>query len=279
MKRRDILQQLTTAAATIYDPREARAVAELAAAELWGITREKMAFDADAECVAERLDEVCKRLSTGEPVQYVVGHTEWCDMELEVAPGVLIPRPETEELVRWVVSRNRTRTGLRVIDFGTGSGAIAIALAERLVGSHVTAYDISDEALAIARRNGERYGSKVDFRKGDMLSPEEPDCAPDIIVSNPPYVPQSDLEGMDCNVRDWEPHTALFVPDCRPLLFYEALVDYAVRHLRVGGELYCEIYEHYADQMLRMAAERGLPDGELRKDMMDKPRMIRWTKR
>lgn len=279
MKRRDILQQLTTAAATIYDPREARAVAELAAAELWGITREKMAFDADAECVAEGLDVVCKRLSTGEPVQYVVGHTEWYDMELEVAPGVLIPRPETEELVRWVVSRNRTRAGLRVVDFGTGSGAIAIALAERLVGSHVTAYDISDEALAIARRNGERYGSKVDFRKGDMLSPEEPDCAPDIIVSNPPYVPQSDLEGMDCNVRDWEPHTALFVPDCRPLLFYEALVDYAVRHLRVGGELYCEIYEHYADQMLRMAAERGLPDGELRKDMMDKPRMIRWTKR
>lgn len=278
MLNRDIIQTLCRAAESIYDQREARAVAELAALELWGISRERLAFDPMGESNPEGLEQVVERIASGEPVQYIIGHTEWCDMTLEVGQGVLIPRPETEELVRWIVECNRHKTGLKVVDLGTGSGAIAIALARRLKDSRVTAYDISDDALRIAQRNGDKWASSVEFRKGDMLqmSPIE---GVDIIVSNPPYVPQSDLATMDSNVKEWEPHSALFVPDDDPLLFYKAIVDFAVGSLRSGGELYCEIYEHYADDMLRMATERGLPDGEVRYDLMDKPRMIRWTKR
>ena len=278
MLNRDIIRALCQAAESIYDQREARAIAELAALELWGISRERLAFDPDSTSEPEGLEQVVERIASGEPVQYIIGHTEWCDMELEVGTGVLIPRPETEELVRWIVERNGTRSGLKVIDLGTGSGAIAIALARRLKESKVTAYDISDDALRIARRNGDKWASSVEFCRGDILS-MNPIESVDIIVSNPPYVPQSDLRTMDRNVRDWEPHGALFVPDDDPLLFYKAIVDFAVGSLRSGGELYCEIYERYADDMLRMASERGLPDGEVRYDMMDKPRMIRWTKR
>jgi release factor glutamine methyltransferase len=220
---------------------------------------------------------VIAELKSGRPVQYVLGRAEFCELEFEVAEGVLIPRPETEELVRWIESDYRHCEGARVVDLGTGSGAIAIALANRLSGSRVTAFDISDDALAIARRNGATHAPQVEFLKGDMLA-LDPIEGLDIVVSNPPYVPQSDLASMHRNVKEWEPHTALFVPDEHPLMFYEAVVDFAVRSLKKGGRLYCEIYEHLAEQTVEMAAQRGLPDGEIRCDIMDRPRMIRWTK-
>ena len=277
MKYREIINTLTTAALAVYDPMEARAVARFAAEELWGISSTLLVLNPDGECCADNLTEVAERLASGEPVQYVVGSTEWCDLRLEVGKGVLIPRPETEELVRWIESDHRSCEGLRVVDLGTGSGAIAIALAGRLSGSRVTAFDISDDALAIARRNGAKHAPQVEFLKGDMLA-LDPIEGLDIVVSNPPYVPQSDLASMHRNVKEWEPHTALFVPDERPLMFYEAVVDFAVRSLKKGGHLYCEIYEHLAEQTVEMAAQRGLPDGEIRCDIMDRPRMIRWTK-
>ena len=277
MKYRDILNRLKSAAAQVYDPREAEAVARFAAEELWGISATQMVLNPEGECDAPELEVVAERLSSGEPVQYIIGSTEWCDLRLEVGQGALIPRPETEELVRWITADYRHREGLHIVDLGTGSGAIAIALADRLIDSHITAFDISDDALAIARRNGAKHAPQVDFRKGDMLT-LEPMEGLDIVVSNPPYVPQSDLESMHRNVKDWEPHTALFVPDERPLIFYEAVVDFAVRSLKSGGRLYCEIYEHLAQQTVEMAARRGLPAGEIRCDIMDKPRMIRWTK-
>ena len=277
MLNRDIIRTLRTAAEQLYESHEAGAIAELAALELWGISREKLAFDPDGESNPEGLTEVAERIGRGEPIQYIIGHTEWYDMTLEVGAGVLIPRPETEELVRHIIADHRGVSGLRAVDLGTGSGAIAIALARGLKESHVTAFDISEQALDIARRNGLKSNVNVDFRQGDMLT-LEPMPELDIVVSNPPYVPQSDLPTMNINVREWEPHTALFVPDDNPLIFYKAIVDFAQRSLRTGGRLYCEIYEHYAEPMLQMAEERGLPDGEVMMDMMDKPRMIRWTK-
>ncbi len=277
MKYREIINILQKAAAQVYDPLEANAIARLAAEELWGITSTLLVVAPEGECQAPELDSVAERLASGEPVQYIVGSTEWCDLRLEVGRGVLIPRPETEELVRWIESDHRGRRGLRVVDLGTGSGAIAIALAQRLRESHVTAYDISEEALNIARRNGERHAPEVEFRRGDILSLPAVEGL-DIVVSNPPYVPQSDLATMHRNVKDWEPHTALFVPDEHPLMFYEAVVDFAISSLKSGGQLYCEIYEHLAEQTVEMAAKRGLPEGEIRCDIMDKPRMIRWTK-
>ena len=278
MKYREIINTLTRAALNVYEPREAQAVARLAAEELWGITSTLLVISPDGECDAPELGHIAERLATGEPVQYIIGSTEWCDMRVEVGPGVLIPRPETEELVRWIVDDHRGQNLLNIADLGTGSGAIAIALATQLNESHVVAYDISEEALAIARRNGHRLAPEVDFRHGDMLSLPAVEGL-DIVVSNPPYVPQSDLESMHRNVKEWEPHGALFVPDERPLMFYEAVVDFAVASLKSGGRLYCEIYEHLAEQTVQMAAQRGLPDGEIRCDIMDKPRMIRWTKR
>lgn len=278
MKYREIINTLTRAALNVYDPQEAQAVARLAAEELWGITSTLLVISPEGECDAPELGHIVERLATGEPVQYIIGYTEWCDLRLEVGPGVLIPRPETEELVRWIVGDHRGQTNLNIVDLGTGSGAIAIALANQFKESHVTAYDISEEALAIARRNGSRYAPEVEFRCGDMLTLPAIEGL-DIVVSNPPYVPQSDLESMHCNVKDWEPHGALFVPDERPLMFYEAVVDFAVASLKPGGRLYCEIYEYLGEQTLQMAAQRGLPEGEILCDIMDKPRMIRWTKR
>ena len=278
MLNRDIILTLCRAAESVYDHQEARAIAELAALELWGISREKLAFEPEGESNPKGLPQVVERIVRGEPIQYIIGYTEWYDMQLKVGDGVLIPRPETEELTRRIIADHRGVEGLRVVDLGTGSGAIAIALSKHLVNSHVVAFDISEKALAIARHNAENNNAEVDFRQGDMLA-MEPVEGLDIVVSNPPYVPQSDLPTMNINVRDWEPHTALFVPDDNPLIFYKAIVEFAVGSLRTGGSLYCEIYEHYAEQMLDMAAKRGLPDGEVFCDMMDKPRMIRWIKR
>ena len=277
MKNREIINTLTQAALAVYDPMEARAVARFAAEELWGISSTQLVLNPDGECCADNLTEVAERLASGEPVQYVVGSTEWCDLRLEVGRGVLIPRPETEELVRWIESDHRLREGLRVVDLGTGSGAIAIALAGRLAGSRVTAFDISDDALAIARRNGVAHAPQVEFLKGDMLA-LDPIEGVDIVVSNPPYVPQSDLASMHCNVKEWEPLTALFVPDDDILRFYVATADNAQKMLSEGGSLWFEIYEKAGEQMCSMLREKGFSQTELIDDANLKPRMV-WSRR
>ena len=231
-----------------------------------------------------------KRLSQKEPVQYVLGQTDFCGRTFSVAPGVLVPRPETEELTEWII-RDEKASGFSspdILDIGTGSGCIAITLSQELPQAQVSAIDISTQALAIARKNAERLGAAVDFRCQDILdSPSKEQDSPlwDIIVSNPPYVCEHEREDMEENgmsslvvCRDllrYEPSQALFVPDHDPLLFYRAIGEYAVKTLKEGGRLYAEINRAYGRETTRLFQSLGLRDVTLKKDFYDNERMIR----
>ena len=209
-------------------------------------------------------------------MQYVLGKAEFCELEFEVAEGVLIPRPETEELVYRIAQS--TKEGARILDIGTGSGAIAISLAKMIGGAKVVAVDISPEALAIAKRNAERLGAEVEFVEADALGDLSHLGKFDIIVSNPPYIPQSDIADMRKNVVDFEPHTALFVPDNDILLFYRATAENAQRMLDEGGSIWFEIYEMAGKEVCEMLCEKGFTRNELIEDANLKPRMV-WSRR
>lgn len=259
----------------MYGADEARAIARIVGDEHYGFTREQFAFEPDAAIEATDFADVLHRLCEGEPVQYVTGVVEWHGLRLAVGKGVLVPRPETEELVDWIVSDGEADTFL---DLGTGSGAIAIALAEAFPKSRVTGIDLSDTALRYAEKNNLSCGTKVEFRKDDILNMHSEERF-DVMVSNPPYVPQSDLRAMHRNVRDYEPHEALFVPDNDMFRYYRAIARYAARHLNEGGRLYCEVYADRIEQLMQTFESEGLNGTELRNDLFGKPRMTRWIKR
>lgn len=277
----EIIKRLTRAAANAYDEREARTLALWAVEALTGADRVQLLVDPHREVEHVDLAEVERyesELSEARPIQYVIGKAEFGGLRFAVGEGVLVPRPETEELVRWVVEK--CPSARRVLDIGTGSGAIAVTLAKLLPQAEVVAMDISEVALDYASRNAEANGVQVQVVRGDALS----DWASgfeelDVVVSNPPYVPASDRATMHRNVRDYEPELALFVPDDDLLRFYRAIADGAARALRSGGALYFEIYENAAEQMVEMLTERGWVEVELRRDFNDKNRMIRCRKR
>lgn len=277
----EIINRMKSAAAANYDEREAHSLALWAVEALTGADRVQLLVDPHREVEhvdMEEVERVERELSEARPIQYIIGTTEFCGLQFAVGEGVLVPRPETEELVRWVV--DECPTAQRVLDIGTGSGAIAVSLAKLLPKAEVTAMDISEVALDYASRNAAANGVKVRVVQGDALS----DWASafeelDVVVSNPPYVPASDRASMHRNVRDYEPELALFVPDDDLLRFYRSIADGATRALRTGGALYFEIYEGAAEQMIEMLTERGWTDIELRRDFNDKNRMIRCRKR
>jgi release factor glutamine methyltransferase len=230
----------------------------------------------DEECDINDFDRVVEELKGGRPVQYVLGRAEFCDLEFEVAEGVLIPRPETEELVYRIAEM--AKRGARILDIGTGSGAIAVSLAKLVKESRVVAVDISREALTIARRNAERLGAEVEFVEADALGDLSRLGEFDIIVSNPPYIPQSDIVDMRKNVVDFEPHTALFVPDDDILKFYRATAENGRKMLREGGSMWFEIYEKAGDATCAMLCEKGFTRNEIIEDANLKPRMV-WSRR
>lgn len=271
--RRDILDRIRTRLTPLYGEREARSIALVAAAELSGLSASALLTDPGAPLEIAQLDELLGQLAAGRPVQYVVGRTEFCGRTFAVREGVLIPRPETEELATWVAQAETEARSL--LDVGTGSGCIAATLALALPGAKVYAADISDTALTIAAENCRTLGAGVTLRRADALSDlAEVFAGPfDVIISNPPYVPQSDLAAMHVNVREYEPHEALLVPDDDPLRFYRAIARAGRRMLRPGGRLYFEIYERFADAMRRMLGEEGYTDTEVREDINGKPRM------
>lgn len=272
--RRGLLDRLATRLTGLYDAREARSIALVALSGLSGLPAAALLTDPAMPLVIEGFDAIADRLATGRPVQYVVGHTEFFGHRFAVREGVLIPRPETEELVAWVARDERTARAL--LDVGTGSGCIAASLALALPDAQVAAADISDTALAIAAENCRALGARVTLRKADALG-DLAEAFPgpfDAIVSNPPYVPQGDRATMHANVRDYEPREALFVPDDDPLRFYRAIARAGRRMLRPGGRLYFEIYEHAADAMRRMLGEEGYTGTEVREDLNGKPRMV-----
>lgn len=274
MTRRETVDRLTARIVPLYGEREARAIARSAVAELAGIPLSALLTDPGAELAVEGLAEAEAQLAAGKPLQYVVGHTEFYGRRFAVREGVLIPRPETEELVDRMVRSERGAR--RLLDVGTGSGCIAASLALELPEAAVYAADISDAALAVAAENFQQLGAKVTLRKADALNgletvfPERFDA----IVSNPPYVPESDRAAMHSNVRDHEPALALFVPDGDRIRFYRAIARAGRRMLAPGGRLWFEIYEHAADEVVRMLGGEGYTDTEVFRDLFDKPRMV-----
>ena len=282
--RRQTIERICSAITPLYDPCEARNIAEMVICEREGISRSQLLVFADEESKIDDLDTLISELTSGRPVQYILGYGEFYGERFAVGEGVLVPRPETEELVAWIsndISKTAnkepiTSSKTKILDLCTGSGCIAIALAREIADSEVTALDISPEALHYARKNGARLAPQVTIVKGDVLAGAEHFVTGtfDVIVSNPPYIPASNIAEMHTNVRDFEPHRALFVADERPLIFYEAIADSALKLLRSGGKLYFEIYERLGEELCAMLRDKGFTEITLRHDLNDKPRMI-----
>ena len=243
--------------------------------EVYGLSRTEIALspmkvlDPD-----ERLGHMITELKAARPIQYVLGYGYFCDLRLQLREGVLIPRPETEELVRWVVSTFKgTREG-RILDIGTGSGCIAIALKSFLPGFDVSALDCSSEALAIAESNALENHCDISFRQCDILQ-QTPEDTFDCIVSNPPYVRLSEKPFMRRNVLDYEPESALFVTDDDPLLFYRTIATQALGLLPAGGYLFFEINENLGKETTDLLSGLEYTHIELRQDIFDRDRMIK----
>lgn len=264
----------------LYGNGEARAVTDYVLDVCFGLSKADILCGAVEEMTAEKTAELNKifgHLTEGEPVQYVLGRAEFCGRWFSVRPGVLIPRPETEELCAWITADSKASASPKVLDIGTGSGCIAITLQLDMPESKVTAWDISADALDVARENAQQLGANVNFVKLDALN-AKPEGEWDVIVSNPPYICEKEKKDMAVNVLEHEPHTALFVPDADPLLFYRAITRLAVQTLSKGGRLYFEINPIYADDTCRMMRAEGMTEVELRSDMYGKQRMAKGVK-
>lgn len=267
----------------VYDENEAKAMSRALIEDLFGFTlADILCGELNRLSAADnkRLSTAVGRLEQMEPLQYVTGKAPFADRIFHVGPGVLIPRPETEQLCSIVAADlnaksnggTATRHGTDLLDIGTGSGCIAITLALNIPQSTVTAWDISRNALAIAEGNAARLGAKVDFKLQDALTPPADVEQWDAIVSNPPYICDSEQKDMAENVLAHEPHQALFVPDNDPLLFYRSIARYGQKALRRGGRLYFEINERYARETEDMLRQMGYKEIHTEKDIFGKDR-------
>jgi release factor glutamine methyltransferase len=226
-----------------------------------------------------QIGDILTRLLAHEPIQYILGETEFYGLKFNVSSGVLIPRAETEELVDWIVSEERENCN-SLLDIGTGSGCIPISIDKNLQLERVEGWDISDDALKIAESNAARNQSKVRFSRQDIFHPTgiAKRSKWDVIVSNPPYVLMEESDLMERNVVDFEPHVALFVSDNDPLIFYQAIAQFAAAHLQHHGSLYFEINERMGDQTAFLLKENGFNDIIIRKDLQGKDRMVKAKK-
>lgn len=224
----------------------------------------------------QKLKSILERLSKFEPIQYVQGTARFLGRSFLVAPSVLIPRPETEELVELILKESRP-TDVSLLDIGTGSGCIAITLAKELPGTHVTAWDISTEALDIAHQNNEMHRASVCLLQQDVFTTPATAEHYNLIVSNPPYVCEAEKEGMEANVLEWEPHLALFVPDDDPLRYYRRIAVLGRELLTVGGRLYFEINRAFGQEMTTMLQEQGYTEVRVRKDISGNNRFVTAT--
>ena len=284
--------------APLYGDGEAKAIAQMVYEVRYGLSLSDIYLGKDtqlsADCQAE-LEEIAKRLADHEPVQYVLGVADFCGRTFHVEPGILIPRPETEHLCRLIIERANSQkpmaNGQKILDIGTGSGCIAITLALDIPDSHVTAWDISPTALRVAKDNAQRLGAKVTFEEQDILSaPSTPSFRRgmgggsslkgmgggfSLIVSNPPYICDSEADQMEANVLDYEPALALFVPDDDPLKFYRAIAGLGQRMLNEGGWLYFEINPLYVNELCELLRTMSYHDINIHEDQFGKQRFIR----
>lgn len=279
---KSVFRQIVDTLVPKVEEREARALAFVVLEDAFGLSRTDIYLGKDTAFSEEdtiRLEKILRRLEQGEPVQYIIGTAQFCDLTFRVTPDTLIPRPETEELVGWVASLLPSDAPCSVLDVGTGTGCIAISLAKQFPRAQVTAWDISEGALAVARQNAQANGVTVDFCQKDVLEVvnESAASAPSsdalYIVSNPPYICERERAEMEAHVLDYEPASALFVPDADPLLFYRALA-------RLGQQLNAsavlvEINQAYGQETVEMFQSSGYSNVELRHDIYGKDRMIK----
>ena len=260
----------------IYPPEEVKALSMLICCDMLGLDALDIYMGKDiilSECKQRELENIIFRLQKNEPIQYIRGFAEFGGRKFKVAPGVLIPRPETAELVDWVVNENPRAHHL--LDIGTGSGCIAISLDKRLPDADVEAWDISEEALAIARTNNEELEARVLFRQRDVLSDDwEKSPSFDVIVSNPPYVTEAEKDEMEANVLDWEPALALFVPNDDPLRFYRRIATLGRELLLPEGKLYFEINRAFGREIAYMLEMNQYRDIRVIKDIFGKDRIV-----
>lgn len=294
--------QLWKRLTVIYNEREAQAIVRTVLDALFGMSLTDICLGKVTQLSADdttRLEKIMQRLEKSEPVQYVLGAEWFAGRLFDVAPGVLIPRPETEDLVKWacdeakekekednskeergkeekeVSKKGEEAPHPSILDIGTGSGCIAITVALALPQARVTAWDISTDALAIAAGNAHRLGASVRFEHQDALSAPDDEERWDVIVSNPPYICDKERADMSDNVLSYEPELALFVPDNDPLLFYRAIAHYASKALKPGGRLLFETNTAYAHEVAQTMADEGFTAIEVRNDCFGKPRMVK----
>ena len=280
--RKKIVESVNSA----YEGDEAKNIAELLLERVTNLALTERIIKKSESLSSEQeklLLESISRLQDHEPIQYIINECWFAGMKFYVDKNVLIPRPETEELADWVVSEskltisNRQYANLKVLDIGTGSGCIAIAIKAKLPNVEMWACDISDEALNVARMNADALRTAIDFVSIDFLDTGRRKQLPhvDVIVSNPPYVPQRDKKQMKRNVADYEPSAALFVPDNDPMIFYDAIADFGKKKLNRSGAIYTEIHEHLGERIKNLFRAQGYSSVQLKKDLQGKDRMIR----
>lgn len=279
MTARTLIERLEEALTPLYDRREARQIALLVTAHRAGLGAATASLLADPNrevaITSSEVELLCQRLASGEPMQYLLGETDFFGRPFQVDARVLIPRPETEELVDWI--RREESQAHHILDVGTGSGCIAISLALELPHAAVTAIDLSQDALSVAATNASELGANITLLQADALHDLASHFAPatfDVIVSNPPYIPNTDRSTMHKNVLEHEPHLALFVPDEDPLRFYRAIARAAELLLTPGGRLYFEIYHTAAEELHQLMGALGYSNISIRRDLYDKPRML-----
>jgi release factor glutamine methyltransferase len=278
---KDIRNYITGELKDIYPEKEVQSIFEIVISYTLGINRISILRDPGMKVSEEQIENItaiCRELKEGKPVQYITGETTFYNCIINVNPSVLIPRPETEELADLVIKENRGFTG-NIIDIGTGSGCIAVALAANIPGASVSATDISVKALETAEKNAVRNNVKINFIHADIFDPEMAKAFnADIIVSNPPYVMESEKMQMHTNVLDYEPHEALFVPDYDQLVFYRAIFDQSRIILNEGGRIYLEINEKSGFQLQKMMESYNYKEISLVRDINGKDRIIKGVK-
>lgn len=273
-------RHFTETMAATFPRREAEQLMRILLEDLFGIDLKRQLMEPDLridEWQYHQLEEAVKQLLAGEPVQYVTGVARFGDLLIKVSPSVLIPRPETEELVQKICVSLPKEKPLRIWDIGTGSGCIAIALAKHFVNAEIIGIDISEDALQIAKENAESNGAQVQFVCDNVLHSKSAIFGQpvDLVVSNPPYVCDSERASMETNVLDWEPETALFVPDDDPLRYYRQILTLAKNRLNPCGQIWFEFNEAKGEEMLQLCHERGFAEAEIILDYAEKPRFIR----
>ncbi|HCF03323.1 peptide chain release factor N(5)-glutamine methyltransferase [Flavobacterium sp.] len=273
------IQELTP----LYDAGEAESFFYLVLEAKHQLQRVDLALQPDLVFSDEEIviwNFILEQLKKEIPIQYILGVTHFYGLEFEVNSAVLIPRPETEELVDWIVQKSKIKnqkSKLKILDIGTGSGCIAIALAKNLPNAQVFALDVSEQALATAKTNAEKNQVQLSFIHQSILETEDLGQQFDIIVSNPPYVRELEKQEIKKNVLDNEPHLALFVEDNDALIFYRKIAQLAQKNLNLQGQLYFEINQYLGQEMLVLLQEMGFKNSELRQDIYGNDRMIQCT--